>query len=135
MTWNEPQARDNLSSRPFGASAPESPTQLDRAGGPTTPVPFAWETEPTLTSGDARTLPGYKTTVLQNPTKRGTKRHGRLLRLMRAHRVLSVTLLATILLLALAGVVGAFQTYDQYSTARAEAVDGIKHLKQVQSLL
>ncbi|HEX5547205.1 MAG TPA: DUF4012 domain-containing protein, partial [Ktedonobacterales bacterium] len=136
MTWNEPQAQDTVFSRPFEPSTPESPTPLERAGGQTTvPVPFAWETEPRQVSGDARTQPSEEPSVLQKPTKRGTERRGRLLRLMRTHRILSVTLLACILLLALAGVVGAVQTYDQYSTARAEAVDGIKHLKQVQSLL
>jgi hypothetical protein len=54
---------------------------------------------------------------------------------MRAHRVLSLVLLACILLIALAGVVGAVQTYDQYSTARSQAVDGINHLKRVQTLI
>jgi len=122
MTWNEPQAQDSIPSRPSG-------------GHSTVPVPFAWETEPRQVSGDARTQPSAEPTVLRKPTKGGMERRGRLLGLMRAHRVLSVTLLACILLLALAGVVGAVQTYDQYSTARAEAVDGIKHLKQVQSLM
>src|SRR5690349_10381105 len=108
MTWNEPQAQDNLPSQPFGASAAEPPTQSNRAGAqPIAPAPFAWETEPRQVSGDARTQPSAEPTVLQKPTKRGTERRGRLLRLMRAHRVLSVTLLAIILLLALAGVVSA----------------------------
>ena len=109
MTWNEPQAQDTLSSRPFGASAPEPTTQLDRAGGqPTAPVPFAWEAVPRqVKRGRANTTERGANRAHGSREKRGTERRGRLLRLMRAHRILSVTLLASILLLALAGVVGA----------------------------
>lgn len=58
-----------------------------------------------------------------------------MLELMRAHRAVSIVLVASILAIALTGVVSAVQMYGQYSTARAQSVSGMNHIKRVQSIL
>jgi len=69
------------------------------------------------------------------PRAQARRQPGRLLSWMRAHQIISMVLLAAILLIALAGVVGAVQAYSQYADARAKAADGMTHLKNVQAML
>lgn len=58
----------------------------------------------------------------------------RLVDQIKAHRTLSIVMLACVLVVTLAGVIGAVQMYQQYSATRSEASSGMQHLKRVQAL-
>jgi hypothetical protein len=83
---------------------------------------------------DPETQPTIKVPRYQ-PDAHTTGRISRLRDMMRSHRVISLVLVATLLLIVLGGAASVFAMYHQYSTVRSEASDGVKHLRRVQDLL